>query len=135
MTTNKLRLTLVTPERTLLEEDVRSITLPLYDGMAGVFPGRAPMIGRLGYGRLTIYGIDGSEESYFVDGGFVQVTQKGASVLTNRALTAGEIAPDEADESLKEAIDRKTRTEAEAEAREKDQRRYRAMASFARSPK
>lgn len=34
----ELRLVLVTPETTLLDESVRSVTFPLFDGQMGVLP-------------------------------------------------------------------------------------------------
>lgn len=47
---DKLRLIVVTPERTLLDEPVASLRFPLYDGDIGILPGRIPLIGRLGTG-------------------------------------------------------------------------------------
>ena len=42
----------VTPERAVLDEAVDFVALPMYDGELGVLPGRAPLIGRLGFGEL-----------------------------------------------------------------------------------
>ena len=44
----------VTPERTVVDHPAQFVVLPLYDGELGVAPGRAPLIGRLGYGELRI---------------------------------------------------------------------------------
>ena len=49
MAETALQIVLVTPETTLLDAPVRSLQFPLYDGQAGVLPGRAPVVGRLGY--------------------------------------------------------------------------------------
>ena len=49
---DRLQCVVVTPERTLLDELVDFVALPLYDGELGVLPGRSPLIGRLGYGEL-----------------------------------------------------------------------------------
>ena len=48
----KLQCVVVTPERAVLDEPADFVVLPLYDGELGVLPGRAPLIGRLGYGEL-----------------------------------------------------------------------------------
>ena len=48
----RLECVVVTPERTLFDELVEFVALPLYDGELGVLPGRTPLIGRLGYGEL-----------------------------------------------------------------------------------
>ena len=54
-----LRFVLVTPEVTLLDEPVAALRFPLHDGQIGILPGRAPMIGRLGYGELKVTRLDG----------------------------------------------------------------------------
>src|SRR5919202_3030769 len=83
----------VTPERALLDEPADFVALPMYDGELGVLPGRAPLIGRLGYGELRIR--RGPEtRRFFVDGGFAQVRADTVTVLTPRALRAEEIDAD-----------------------------------------
>lgn len=87
-----LRLVLVTPEKTLFDRPVASIKVPLFDGSAGFYPGRAPLVGRLGIGELRLVGADGQSESYFIDSGFVQVKGAVVSVLTNAAVPCAEIS-------------------------------------------
>ncbi len=80
----------VTPERTLFDETVEFVALPLYDGEIGIGPGRAPLIGRLGFGEMrTRQG--GATHRYFLDGGFAQVRDNVVTVLTNRAIPAEKI--------------------------------------------
>src|SRR5947209_18270410 len=81
----ELRVLLVTPETTLLDEPVTALRFPLYDGQIGILPGRAPLVGRLGYGELKLTQPDGREASFYIDGGFVQVKRGAVSILTNRA--------------------------------------------------
>ena len=88
----KLQCVVVTPEKTLLDETVDFVALPLYDGELGVLPGRAPLIGRLGYGELRTRTGD-VVHRYFVDGGFAQVRDDVVTVLTNRADPAEQIDP------------------------------------------
>src|SRR5436309_13916362 len=87
---DRIQCVVVTPERTLFDELVEFVALPLYDGELGVLPGRAPLIGRLGYGELRTK-VHGAPKRYFVDGGFVQVRDDVVTVLTNRAVPAGRI--------------------------------------------
>jgi len=122
-----LRLVLVTPETTLVDEPVSALRFPLYDGQIGILPGRAPLIGRLGYGELKVTHIDGSDLSYFIDGGFVQVKENIVSLLTDRALTRDEIDRTAAEEKLREAVARVAHSDAEANARFRDQERARQM--------
>src|SRR5437762_13575320 len=81
---------MVTPERAVLAEAVDFVALPMYDGELGVLPGRAPLIGRLGYGELRIVQ-GGNTRRFFVDGGFVQIRNSIVTVLTSRAIPAAEL--------------------------------------------
>src|SRR5947209_10808483 len=93
----------VTPERAVLDELVDFVVLPMYDGELGVLPGRAPLIGRLGYGELRTR--RGNEvHRFFVDGGFVQIRANVVTVLTPRALKAEEITPEAATRALEAAL-------------------------------
>jgi len=98
-----LRLVLVTPEKTLFDRPVASIKVPLFDGSAGFYPGRAPLVGRLGIGELRLIGTGGESESYFIDGGFVQVKGTVVSVLTNSSVPCLEISRKVAAVKLEEA--------------------------------
>ncbi len=99
---NVLRCVVVTPERALVDEPADFVALPLYDGEIGILPGRAPLVGRLGYGELRIRR-GGETKRFFVDGGFVQVRDNVVTVLTSRALKAEEINAEAAERTLREA--------------------------------
>jgi F-type H+-transporting ATPase subunit epsilon len=100
----KIQCVVVTPEKTLFDDWVDFVALPLFDGELGVLPGRAPLIGRLGFGELrTKVGSD--VHRYFVDGGFAQVRNNVVTVLTQRAIPARELDPAAAAREL-EATDK-----------------------------
>jgi F-type H+-transporting ATPase subunit epsilon len=89
-TPGPLRCIVVTPERAALDEPVDFVALPMYDGELGVLPGRAPLIGRLGYGELRLrHGA--TTQRFFVDGGFAQVRSNVVTVLTPRAIRGEDI--------------------------------------------
>jgi F-type H+-transporting ATPase subunit epsilon len=132
MPASALRLLIVTPEKTLLDEAVSAIRFPLFDGQIGILPDRAPMIGRLGYGELKLTTPNGEERSYFVDGGFVQVKGATVSILTGRSLPAGQIDAQDAGEQLQAASRRVPTTPAEFAAKDRDQERARRMLELAR---
>jgi F-type H+-transporting ATPase subunit epsilon len=94
-----VRCVVVTPEATVLEASATFVALPLYDGEIGIMPGRAPLIGRLGYGEMRIIE-QGKIRRFYVDGGFVEVADGLISVLTNRAVAASELDADVAQEQL-----------------------------------
>ncbi|MGD9721745.1 MAG: ATP synthase F1 subunit epsilon [Pirellulales bacterium] len=126
----QLQLTVVTPETTALDEPVDFVALPLYDGEIGIAPGRAPMIGRLGYGELRIVR-GGQTTRYYVDGGFVQVADNLVSVLTHRALPAASVDPQVAAEYLAEARRRKANNDELFAIRERLQQQARAQIRIA----
>jgi F-type H+-transporting ATPase subunit epsilon len=86
----KLQCVVVTPEKTLFDELVDFVALPLYDGELGLLPGRAPLIGRLGFGELRTR-TDDIVRRYFVDGGFAQVRHNVVTVLTQSAIPADQL--------------------------------------------
>src|SRR3954466_6401409 len=94
-TPRQLRCVIVTPERALLDEPADFIALPLYDGEIGFLPGRAPLVGRLGYGELRIKKYNVTKR-VFVDGGFVQVRANVVTVLTPKALKSEELTTEAA---------------------------------------
>lgn len=127
-----LNLVLVTPEQTVFDRPVVSVRVPLFDGSAGFYPGRAPLVGRLGIGELRLADAAGSTESYFIDGGFVQVKGTVISVLTNAALPVSEISRKASAAQLEEARGTKTRNDDEyavASRRLEKARRLLALAS------
>jgi F-type H+-transporting ATPase subunit epsilon len=103
-TTAALQCVVVTPEATVIDTPAEFVALPLYDGEAGIAPGRSPLIGRLGYGELRIRRAADSTIHMYVDGGFVQVVDNVVSVLTNRAIPANSIDAATAGEQLRSAL-------------------------------
>jgi len=104
-TAGTLQCIVVTPETTVLDTPADFVALPLFDGEAGVAPGRAPLIGRLGYGELRVR-TGGNTRRYYVDGGFVQVVDNVVSVLSNRAIPAEKVDSTAAAEQLSAALAR-----------------------------
>ena len=125
--TRLLQVIVVTPEATVLRREATFVALPLYDGEIGVGPGRAELIGRLGYGEMRI--LEGTRDTvrYYVDGGFVQVADDVISVLTNRAILAEEIDTDAAEAQLQDARSRKSNSTELMEIRDRLEAQARAQ--------
>jgi F-type H+-transporting ATPase subunit epsilon len=126
---HELECVVVTPERAVLDEKVDFVALPMADGELGVLPGRAPLIGRLGYGELrTRHGEQ--VKRFFVDGGFAQVRANIVTVLTARAIKAEDINVEAAQHALA-AAQAPTGKPEEQDARLKAQERARAQVRVA----
>lgn len=98
-----LKCVVVTPEMALRDVPADFVALPLHDGEIGILPGRAPLVGRVGYGELRIKR-GNQTERFYVDGGFVQVRADVVTILTARAIPADQINPARARESLEKAL-------------------------------
>ncbi|QDT52050.1 ATP synthase epsilon chain, sodium ion specific [Caulifigura coniformis] len=127
----ELRLVVVTPETTLLDEVVRSIQFPLFDGQMGVLPGRAPAIGRLGAGELSFESGQG-ERRYFIDGGFLQIKGPVVTLLTNRAFPVEQIDAAAAQAEYDAAMQMKPTDDAGFELKQKSLERARKMLALKR---
>jgi F-type H+-transporting ATPase subunit epsilon len=114
----KIQCVVVTPEKTLLDELVDFVSLPLYDGELGVLPGRAPLIGRLGFGELRTRTGE-APHRYYVDGGFAQVRHNVVTVLTQRAIPADQLDAAAAARDLESLQDKHVVTDAEYADHEK----------------
>ncbi|HVT45120.1 MAG TPA: F0F1 ATP synthase subunit epsilon [Thermoanaerobaculia bacterium] len=100
--TGKLRLTLVTRERKLLDLDVEEVVLPGIEGYFGVLPGHTPLLAMLRIGALT-YRAAGKETQLVLSWGFVEVLPDRVIVLAEVAFTSQEIDPATAERELRDA--------------------------------
>jgi F-type H+-transporting ATPase subunit epsilon len=131
---DEMRVTVVTPETTLIDDIADFVALPLFDGELGVAPRHSPMIGRLGFGELRIVQHE-EERRMYIDGGFVQVVDNVVSVLTSRAVNGKDINVPAAEEQLKSAIAQRAPTDEEEAIRERKIAQARGQIRTARHAK
>ncbi len=109
----------ITPEKTVVDERVDAVIVPLYDGEFGIYPDRAPVVGRLGHGELRLYA-GALVKRLYVDGGFVQVKANQVSVLTPTAAAPEELNEDEVQQRLQQYVRMVPRTPEEEAERERE---------------
>lgn len=126
-----LRCVVVTPEKTELDVTAESVTVPLFDGELGILKGHSPLVGRLGFGALRIKS-SASNESYFVEGGFVQVAQNTVSVLTDRVMNMSQVTSSSAAEAMESSLAMPRETPEQTAARTKAIERARAMSRLSK---
>jgi F-type H+-transporting ATPase subunit epsilon len=108
---SKITLEIVTPDRSLVREDVDEVELPGSEGYFGVLPGHTPLLSMMKVGQLW-YRV-GQEKRYLaVAGGFVEVLPDRVTVLAQvgeRAedidLARAEAAKRRAEERIANPID------------------------------
>jgi len=84
-----LHFELVTPERLVRSEEVHMVVVPGSEGEFGVLEGHAPFMSTLKNGDLAIYRSAGAEpERIAVEGGFAEVSDRGLTVLAEKAGAA-----------------------------------------------
>lgn len=96
------QLTVITPERLVLDTPTESVVLPAHDGEIGILRDRASLMCELGVGMLRYR--DGEKtRRMMIDGGFAQVHRNKVTVLTERATTADEVTPAMVSEAERQA--------------------------------
>lgn len=100
-----IHLTIVTPERKLVDQEVDEVVLPGTEGYLGVMEGHAPFLTTLRVGRIEYR--RGGETSYLsVAWGFVEVLPKSVRVLADVAERAEDIDVERATEARGRAEER-----------------------------
>ena len=79
-----LKVSVISPERVLFEGEAASVVAPAFDGEVGILQNHAPMMTLLGKGSLRVGG-GGSDRSFQIEGGFLQVVENNVRIVTERA--------------------------------------------------
>ena len=104
----KLTLEVVTPERSLVNEQVDEVELPGSDGYFGVLPGHAPLLSTLQVGELW-YRVGQEKHFLAIAFGFVEVLPERVTVLAHLAERPEDIDVARAEAAKKRAEERLAR--------------------------
>ena len=104
MATKKLHLKRVTPERTILEEDVDQVTLPTTEGEITVLPGHIALIATLKSGDLVVVS-NGESVPMAITGGFIEVKDNTVAVLADFAEPVAELTEEAIEKAKAHAQD------------------------------
>jgi len=81
-----MRVTVISPERSLFDGEADAVVAPAFDGQVGILPRHAPFLTLLGEGVLTVRQGGGGEARRFqVAGGFLQVVGDAVRVVAGGA--------------------------------------------------
>lgn len=138
MAKKSFRCKLVTPTAALVDDQVKYASVPAWDGMMGVLPGRAPILAKLGTGELRLDFADsdkgeGGTRSFLVEDGFLKMSGDELTILAEMAVPAESLTLAEAEAELRAAQAAPTAATGEARARElqkQDKARQRARAKM-----
>jgi F-type H+-transporting ATPase subunit epsilon len=100
------KLSVVSPERVLYEQEVQSIVVPGSEGYLGVLSNHAPLISSLAPGKITITESDEKQRIAAVSGGFIEVSDNVTTILAETVEFVEEIDLDRARTAYQRAKER-----------------------------
>ncbi|MCP4567366.1 MAG: F0F1 ATP synthase subunit epsilon [FCB group bacterium] len=100
------RLSVVTPEKVVYDEDVVSIIAPGGLGYLGIMSNHAPIISSIKPGKLTVKDGSGNEINLALSGGFLENSGNKCTILADSAEFAADLDLERAKESLERARQR-----------------------------
>ena len=132
MAENKLKLSIVTPERLVLNEEVDQVNAPGVEGDLGILYDHAPLLTTMRAGRFSyeLFGEKGRETiNMIVSGGYLEVTDNRVIVLAETVEFLDEIDKERAKNSLVKAEEALANTDlSDDEFAEAQDRLFRAIA-------
>ncbi len=87
----EFKLRIITPERTIFDGMVTSVTVPGSKGSMGILANHAALVSSLDTGEIKSVHADGSIHYFFVAGGFVEVANNDVRVLADVGEPSTEI--------------------------------------------
>ena len=79
-----MRVTVISPERSLFDGEAEAVVAPAFDGQVGILPRHAPFMTLLGEGVLNVRG-KAESTKFRVAGGFLQVVGDAVRVVAGSA--------------------------------------------------
>ena len=124
----KLILSIVTPEKQLVAEEVDQVNAPGTEGDLGILYDHTPILTNLRSGQVS-YEIDGETIALVVSGGYLEVTDNRVTVLAETGEFLHEIDRERAERAHAEAEKRLSQTDiSEEEFIEAQKKLFRAVA-------
>lgn len=118
MSNKTTKIEIVTPERTLLKDEISQVTVPTTEGEITILPKHSPLISILKPGMIELRKGKGEIEIMSVSGGFVEVLNNKIVILADTAERADEIDIKRAEEARQKA------EQSIKDTRSKDRERY-----------
>ncbi len=119
--------TVITPNKQVLDQDITAAVIPAWDGEIGLLKSRAPLMVKLGHGTMRLDGTSGGPDRLYIGGGFAQMKDDQLTLLTDEAQPVAEINVEEAQAALKEAEAFQPQDTAQAQRRQRDIQRAKAL--------
>lgn len=99
---DKLQVRVVTPELPIHDGEADMVVVPAHDGEMGILPRHSHLLASLGKGALRVTS-DREVTCYYLEGGFVQVSDNQVTVLCERACPLQELDAAAVEERARQA--------------------------------
>lgn len=110
-----MHFTLLTPQNTVFDGDIKDTVVPGIEGYIGFLEGHVPFVSPLKTGVLEINSNDKLSKYVVSGGGYLEVSSNGIIVLTENAEAVENIDPAQAKENLKLAEELLTKADENAD--------------------
>jgi F-type H+-transporting ATPase subunit epsilon len=129
----KLTLSVVTPEKQLVSEEVDQVNAPGSEGDFGVLYDHAPILTNLRAGQLS-YENDGESTALVISGGYLEVTDNRVTILAESGEFLHEIDRERAERARSQAEEKLSNPDlSEEEFSETQKKLFRAIARLENS--
>ena len=129
----KLILSIVTPEKLLVSEEVDQVNVPGFEGDLGILYDHAPILTNLRSGQLS-YEKEGETIALVVSGGYLEVTDNRVTILAETGEFLHEIDRERAERAQAQAEELLSKTDLSEEEFIKAQKKlFRAIARLENS--
>merc|ERR1711868_244055 len=109
-----LNFSLLLPDRAVYDkQDVSLVIVPASNGAFGIMKDHVPTVAQLDAGVLTVHTTDGTEDKFFVSGGFAIVKEDGADVCAVEAVRVDDLDASVVSQGLADATDDTAKAEAQ----------------------
>lgn len=112
----QIKLKIVTPERTLLEQEVSQVSVSTAMGQITILPNHLPLVAQLVPGEIVVKKNSHDEDLMAVSGGLVEVLPDQVVVLADTAERAEEIDEARAEEARQRAEEAMKQKASDAES-------------------
>lgn len=92
----------VTYQEKVLEQEADFLLVRTTEGDMGVLPNHSPFVAELAIGEMMIR-LNGTEKSYFVSGGFLEISNNNVTILADEAMASELIDLEKARKEAEEA--------------------------------
>lgn len=120
-----IRCKLITPEASLIDDEVLYASVPAWDGLIGMTHGGSPLVAKLGLGELRLDFPDmgqakGGSRYYYIEDGFMKFANNELTILASAAQAAENFVEADCAAELRAAESRGVPSDAENKLEEMD---------------